>query len=147
MYLIDQMEQEPNPESRVTVDWRVKDPLGLPRLQVDWRIGASTYSSQRRMHRMFRDILERFEIRTFRSDVLDRHDEKPMIREMKHPSGTTRMSRSPAEGVVDGDSRVHGVENLYVTGSSTFPTVGHANPTLTIVALAARLADRLRHLV
>jgi choline dehydrogenase-like flavoprotein len=143
MYLIDQMEQEPDPESRVTVDWRLKDRLGLPRLQVNWRIGASTYSSQRRMHLMFRDILEKFRIRTFRSDLLDRHGE-PVIRDMKHPSGTTRMSGSPAKGVVDADSRVHGIENLYVTGSSTFPTVGHANPTLTIVALAARLADHLR---
>jgi choline dehydrogenase-like flavoprotein len=64
--------------------------------------------------------------------------------EMKHPSGTTRMSASPSSGVVDADLRVHGIDNLYVTGSSVFPTVGHANPTLLIVALAARLAERLR---
>jgi choline dehydrogenase-like flavoprotein len=64
--------------------------------------------------------------------------------DMKHPSGTTRMSDSPSTGVVDKDGRVHGLANLYVCGSSTFPTVGHANPTLTIVALAARLANHLR---
>jgi choline dehydrogenase-like flavoprotein len=144
MFIIDQMEQEPDPESRVTVNWSDKDRLGLPRLRLDWRIGHSTYASQRRMHRMFKDILERLHIRTFRSTLLERQDERPPLYEMKHPSGTTKMSRSPATGVVDADLRVHGVDNLYVAGSSTFPTVGHANPTLTIVALAVRLADHLR---
>ena len=62
---------------------------------------------------------------------------------MKHPSGTTRMSASPRDGVVDADGRVHGIDNLYVAGSSTFPTSGHFNPTLAIVALSARLADHL----
>ena len=53
------------------------------------------------------------------------------------------MSDDPAHGVVDADCRVHGHANLYVAGSSVFPTGGWANPTLTIVALALRLADRL----
>jgi choline dehydrogenase-like flavoprotein len=56
------------------------------------------------------------------------------------------MSASPASGVVDRDCRVHSVHNLYVAGGSVFPTSGHANPTLTLVALAARLADHLRRL-
>jgi choline dehydrogenase-like flavoprotein len=54
------------------------------------------------------------------------------------------MANSPSAGVVDVNSKVHGMNNLYVTGSSVFPTYGHANPTLTIVALAFRLADHLR---
>ena len=61
-----------------------------------------------------------------------------------HQMGTTRMSNSPTCGVVDADCRVHGVDNLYMAGSSVFPTGGWANPTLTIVALALRLADRLQ---
>jgi choline dehydrogenase-like flavoprotein len=61
-----------------------------------------------------------------------------------HHIGTTRMADDPREGVVDADCRVHGVSNLYVAGSSVFPTAGNANPTLTIVALALRLADRLK---
>ncbi len=60
-----------------------------------------------------------------------------------HPTGTTRMHRDPARGVVDEHGRVHGIDNLYVAGSSVFPTSGYANPTLTILALAARLADHL----
>lgn len=61
-----------------------------------------------------------------------------------HPTGTTRMHVDPGQGVVDENGRVHDVENLYITGSSVFPTGGHANPTLTIVALAIRLADHIR---
>ena len=58
--------------------------------------------------------------------------------------GTTRMHRDPTLGVVDENCRVHGVANLYVAGSSVFPTGGASNPTLTIVALALRLADHLK---
>ena len=63
-----------------------------------------------------------------------------------HHSGTTRMHRSAAEGVVDENCRVHGVSNLFIAGSSVFPTIGYANPTLTIVALALRLADHVKRL-
>jgi choline dehydrogenase-like flavoprotein len=60
-----------------------------------------------------------------------------------HHMGGTRMSRDTARGVVDADCRVHGLSNLYVGGSSVFPSGGAANPTLTIVQLALRLADHL----
>lgn len=141
--LIDQMEQEPDPSSRVTVDLRQRDRFFLPRLSLDWRIGESTYRSQRRMHQLVKDILSRADIRSFHSDLLDRTDERPALWDMQHLMGTTRMADSPREGVVDRDCRVHGVRNLYVAGSSVFPVGGHANPTLLIVALAARLASHL----
>jgi choline dehydrogenase-like flavoprotein len=54
------------------------------------------------------------------------------------------MSDRPGTGVVDRDCRVHGVDNLYVAGSSVFPTIGYANPTLSIIALALRLTDHLK---
>jgi choline dehydrogenase-like flavoprotein len=57
--------------------------------------------------------------------------------------GATRMARSPRDGVVDEHCRVHGVDNLFVAGSSVFPTSGIANPTLTLLALAVRLGDHL----
>jgi choline dehydrogenase-like flavoprotein len=60
--------------------------------------------------------------------------------------GTTRMSADPRQGVVDRNGKVHDVANLFIAGSSVFPTVGHANPTFTIVALAVRLADHLKTL-
>jgi len=58
--------------------------------------------------------------------------------------GTTRMGEDASKSVVDPHCRVHGYANFFVAGSSVFPTGGgYANPTLTIVALALRLADRL----
>ena len=140
---IDQMEQEPDPASRVTVDHSRLDRYGLPRLQVDWRIGESTYRSQRRMHELVGAVLGDVGIDTFKSRLLDDPELRPELWDMKHPSGTTRMASTPDRGVVDTDGRVHGVANLYVAGSSVFPTIGHANPTLTIVALAARLGALL----
>jgi choline dehydrogenase-like flavoprotein len=53
------------------------------------------------------------------------------------------MSLGPRDGVVDTDCRAHGITNLFLAGSSVFPSAGHANPTFTIVALAVRLAERL----
>jgi len=61
-----------------------------------------------------------------------------------HQMGTTRMSHDPATGVVNADCRMHHVDNLYVAGASVFPTGGYANPTLSIVALALRLAEHLK---
>ncbi|HXI88019.1 MAG TPA: GMC family oxidoreductase, partial [Parvularculaceae bacterium] len=60
-----------------------------------------------------------------------------------HHMGTTRMSATPKYGVVDGDCKVHGIENLYIGGSSVYPTGGGCNPTFTIVCLSLRLGDHL----
>jgi choline dehydrogenase-like flavoprotein len=61
-----------------------------------------------------------------------------------HTMGTTRMGHDPRTSVCDGRQRVHGYDNLYLSGSSVFPAGGAANPTLTIVALALRLGAHLR---
>ncbi|HVT52043.1 MAG TPA: GMC oxidoreductase, partial [Dongiaceae bacterium] len=61
-----------------------------------------------------------------------------------HHMGTTRMASDPTQGVVDADCKAHGIANLYIAGSSVFPSCGPVNPTLTIVALAMRLADHLK---
>ncbi|MEM7045156.1 MAG: GMC family oxidoreductase, partial [Pseudomonadota bacterium] len=61
-----------------------------------------------------------------------------------HHMGTTRMHDDPKRGVVDADARVHGIKNLYMAGSSIFPTVGSANPTLTLLATSFKLADHLQ---
>jgi choline dehydrogenase-like flavoprotein len=61
-----------------------------------------------------------------------------------HHIGTTRMGRDPGSSVVDADCRVHGVGNLSIASAAVFPTSSQANPTLTVVALALRLAGRLR---
>jgi choline dehydrogenase-like flavoprotein len=61
-----------------------------------------------------------------------------------HHIGTARMHAQPQSGVVDANCRVHGVANLFIASSAVFPTSSQANPTFTIVAIAARLAAHLR---
>jgi choline dehydrogenase-like flavoprotein len=73
-----------------------------------------------------------------------RLDSTTLIEANHHHLGATRMHTDPRQGVVDPDCRVHSVDNLYVAGSSVFPTYGASNPTLTIIAMALRLADKLR---
>lgn len=74
---------------------------------------------------------------------LVRQEGRPWLHGGGHMMGTTRMGKDPSRSVTDGDGRVHGFSNLYVAGSSLFPAASAANPTLTIVALALRLAKHL----
>lgn len=57
-----------------------------------------------------------------------------------HPVGTARMGEDPATSVVDPTCRVHGTENLYVVDSSVLPSAGAVNTTLTVIALALKVA-------
>ena len=66
------------------------------------------------------------------------------VDDQKHHIGTARMADSPADGVIDRNLCVHGTDNLYIASSAVFPTGGHSNPTLTMLALTFRLADQLR---
>jgi choline dehydrogenase-like flavoprotein len=65
------------------------------------------------------------------------------VRPAFHHCGATRMHPDPASGVLDPDGRVHGLPHVWVASTSAFPTSGFSNPTLTMLALALRLADRL----
>lgn len=137
-------EQAPNPESRVVLG-RGRDRLGSPRGELCWRLSEIDVRSARRGHRILGQALESAGIGSLRG-ALDGEDDGWLhrLRGARHHMGTTRTHPDPRRGVVDADGRVHGLANLYVAGSSVFPTSGAANPTLTIVALALRLADHLR---
>jgi choline dehydrogenase-like flavoprotein len=131
-------EQPPDRESRVTLGEK-RDRLGVPRLELHWRIGPEVTESVLALQETLRQRLDQSGI-----GDLEPGQGEPRYTDASHHMGTTRMAASPRDGVVDPDCRVHGVGNLYLAGSSVFPSAGHANPTLTIVALALRLADHLR---
>jgi choline dehydrogenase-like flavoprotein len=141
------VEQEPNQQSRVALANRT-DAFGMPLARIDWKIGALEGQTAIRLAERIAWFFERSEgIRpTLAEWVSANRPQDAIFSDAAHPSGTTRMSRHPNDGVVDGDCKVFFMENLYVLGSSVFPTAGHANPTLTIVALAIRLADHLKTL-
>lgn len=76
--------------------------------------------------------------------IAEERPQDSVITDHGHTTGTTRMSEDAKFGVVDSNCQVHGVARLYVAGASVFPTSGHANPTLMIVSLAIRLADKIK---
>ena len=138
-----QFEQVPDPENRVRLSSE-QDSFGEPRAELALRLSDEELSGFRRSFDIAADELRLNSQRLSKQMVLML--EAGHLDFFWHHSGTTRMSDDPELGVVDADCRVHGVTNLFVAGSSVFPTSGTAAPTLTIVALALRLADRLREL-
>ncbi len=140
-------EQVPNPASRITLA-NERDALGVQRVDLAWRLLPIDYRSALRSHQILAQHLGLAGVG--RVQVLldaESTDWPPGMEGGRHHMGTTRMHVDPRHGVVDADGLVHGLKNLYVAGSSLFPTAGAANPTFTLVALALRLADRLKRLL
>lgn len=136
-------EQVPNPDSRVSLSER-RDALGLPQIKLDWRLTEQDRRSLFvHMHSL---ALEFGALGMGRMSIHVKDDGvwPERVDGGSHHMGTTRMHSDPRQGVVDPDSKVHDIDNLYVAGSSVFPTGGSANPTLTLVALTLRLADHLK---
>lgn len=145
--LANYVEQVPNPDSRVQLS-DARDALGLRKAVIDWRLSALDREGIRVAHRLLAQEVERSGFGRMDSGLAE--DQEELLAGASgggHHMGTTRMSADPRWGVVDGDGRVYGLDNLFVAGSSVFPTGGFANPTLTIMALAIRLADHLKRLL
>jgi choline dehydrogenase-like flavoprotein len=137
-------EQMPNPDSRVLLDTE-KDALGIPRIKLDWRLTDLDKQSIRVAHQLIGEELGRLGIGRLKIAewLLTKDNQFEGLVGGHHHMGTTRMSDNPKQGVVDKNCRVHGIANLYIAGSSVFTTSGCSNPTLTLVALAVRLAEHL----
>ena len=139
-------EQEPLPENRIELSDEL-DMLGVPRPILYWKKSERDRKTVQVAARSLATYLAASNSGRVRlaSWLLDEAD-YPTKDELggNHHMGGTRMAETPDEGVVDANCKVFGQENLYVAGSSVFPSSGHANPTLTIVQLALRLADHLK---
>jgi len=138
-------EQAPNLASRVSLDNAV-DRYGVPKLRVDWRLTELDFRTVSTMLREFQRAVQACGCGTVLFDTpdLDAEVRAQALPVGGHHIGTARMAHDPKHGVVDADGRVHHMDNLFVLGSATFPTSSQANPTLTIVAMALRMARRLR---
>ncbi|WP_457580736.1 FAD-dependent oxidoreductase [Ensifer canadensis] len=139
------VEQELDTESRVTLSDQ-RDRFGVPLPRVAWKIGSTEVQSVKRLARAL--VCEFGRNGLPQPHLVDwiawDEDGKAAFTDMAHPSCTTRMGSDPATSVVDPNAMVHGVDGLFVAGSSIFPTPGHANPTLMTLGLAMRLADHLK---
>ncbi|MEX0644216.1 MAG: GMC family oxidoreductase [Parvularculaceae bacterium] len=136
------MEQSSSRSSRVMLDDDERDRFGRARLKVDWRINDQDLKTMRALAEEVGKSLaaQNFGRLRITPEILAG---EPQLGMHCHHLGTTRMSAAARDGVVDGDCRAHGVDNLYIGGSSVFPTGGGCNPTFTIVCLALRLGDHL----
>ena len=141
LVVVNYCEQAPNPQSRVYLGGE-RDRLGMPRLVLDWKVGAQETDTLVRFHQILDGHLRQSGLG--RLDSADAQVGELRFSDASHHLGTTRMSDDPRTGVVDEHCRVHDVANLFIAGSGVFPTAGHANPTLTIVALAMRLAAHVK---
>jgi choline dehydrogenase-like flavoprotein len=159
LYLLARGEQAPNPDSRVVLS-DARDALGQRRADLDWRLSEIDKRSVRVLTDLAAAEFARLGLGTITPDgwlrdgspdgwplpraADDGQDHHEHLQGGNHHIGTTRMASDASQGVTDADCRVFGKANLHIAGSSLFPTAGWANPTLTILALALRLADRLK---
>lgn len=131
------VEQLPHPDNRVVLG-AARDVHGVPRVELHWRWREAQERHLARLRHHVAAALEDAGLGRVRVREGVRPDANA-----HHHAGTTRMHADPGQGVVDADCRVHALDNVWVAGASVFPTAGFANPVLTIVALASRLAGRL----
>jgi len=136
--MVSLVEQAPDPANRVKLA-RERDALGARKVELHWRFSETDQQASRRAREFIAAELAKAGI-----GRLDVHDEQPHFPSASHHMGATRMHPDPRQGVVNAECRVHGLSNLFIAGSSVFPTGSFANPTLTIVALATRLSDTIK---
>jgi len=140
--VIHNIEQAPNPDSRVMLTAE-RDALGVPMVSLHWVLSEADYRTFARGQELFTSELSALGLGRFAAQPLTRAFVKRTVLGHWHHMGTTRMSVSPAAGVVDTDCRVHGTHNLFVAGSGVFPSATGSGPTMMIIALALRLAGHL----
>jgi choline dehydrogenase-like flavoprotein len=142
-----QTEHEPQRTNRVTLIDE-KDKLGMPKVNLHWSLSKNDYRSIR----VAADLIAREfgAAGVGRMKITIPENDEQLENEIKgawHHMGTTRMGVSEKNAVVDLNCKVFGVSNLFIAGSSVFPTGGHSVPTFTIAALAVRLAQHLKDII
>lgn len=137
------LEQEPTEDSYIGLS-NEKDQFGVPKAKIHWQITDKTWHTVNTMSTFLKNEFKRLslgELKIYPHIHLDNPNWANYLTDANHHMGGTRMSATPDKGVVDNQLRVWGHDNIYVCSSSVFPTGSHSNPTLTMMALCARLVD------
>lgn len=139
-------EQTPNPESRVALSTDARDALGMPLLDLRWQMQRQDWQTINTLAKLFAEAASAAGLGVVKIPgwVSEFTGWPKNLGWGGHHMGTTRMGENAATSVVDSDCRMHGISNMYIAGSSVFPTSGWANPTYTIIALTLRLAEKLK---
>ncbi|MFT6100549.1 MAG: choline dehydrogenase-like flavoprotein [Arenicella sp.] len=145
--LTTRLEQAPNRNSRIQL-LNDKDSLGLAKVKLHWQLTELEKKSLRAIQMIVAEYfgemnLGRVKLSPFLTSDSSANDYGDLNGGWHH-MGTTKMNQDKTKGVVDTNCKVHGIANLYIAGSSCFPTSGSANPTLTLIALSLRLSDHLK---
>jgi len=138
------LEQEPDPDSRVMLDQK-RDRLGMRHANLNWKLGPLTNKTLNRTRELMAEAVRSCGLKCKVEGKGNQTVQDP--RWVWHHMGTTRISEDPRAGVVDKNLRVHGMSNLFIAGSSVFPTGGNDMPTTTVIAMAHRLGDHLKSLL
>lgn len=139
------IEQSPDPQSQIVLS-TTKDKAGQPIPEIYWHFGEDTIRTFKTYCSILESEFDRLDIGKIEWDSWVHQDDETIrqhLQDAYHHMGTTRMSATHDTGVVNTDCRMHDVQNVYIAGSSVFPTSGHSNPTLTFMALALRLSQNL----
>ena len=139
-------EMAPRAVNRLELNPAARDDLGIPRVRLHYQISEADHANMRDLVLAYGEHLARNRLGRLRLEPWTLGEaEFPKDDEIAgyHHLGGTRMSATPETGIVDKNLKVFGQKNLFIAGSSVFPTAGHVNPTLTIVQLSLRLADHL----
>lgn len=135
-------EQLPNPKSQVSLSQHERDEFGFPIAQVNWELSKEEISMFAKYHELvISKLRSQAAIRGLRPDLPSRWDD--IFSSAAHHLGTARMARTIKDGVVDRNLKVFGLDNVWVSDGSVFPTAGSVNPSLTICALGHRLGTHL----
>lgn len=144
--LVYHAEQMNDPSNRISLS-EERDSIGLPKLRIDFRFKDHDTAAVVRTHELLDGDLRRSGAGKLRWTTTDPQARvAASARDGYHQIGGAVMNSQPSRGVVDRDCRAHDLENLWIASSSVFPTSGQANPTLTIMALSCRIADRIASL-
>ncbi|HWW23403.1 MAG TPA: GMC family oxidoreductase [Edaphobacter sp.] len=137
-------EQLPLADTRIRLDDKL-DHLGMPKTVVDWTISDADLTTLRTFAAFLRERFSALSISgiEWRPEIFDESAEITGITDTFHPMGGCRMGTDPRESVVDSNLTVHGIPNLSIASAAVYPSGGSSNPSLTIIALALRLGDRL----
>lgn len=146
-YVFDTMiEQTPDKDNRIGLTGE-RDPLGMQKASIEWSVSERDYENMWRCYEVLAEEVGRLGIGRLQ---LQRNNKRLLTSQLSfghHHMGTTRAGTNPRDSVVDGNFKMHDIANLFVAGSSSFPTGGHVPPTLTIVATSIRLSDHLKTLM
>ncbi|MGY2050231.1 GMC oxidoreductase [Methylobacterium sp. JK268] len=137
--------------ARHSVDfWLTSEDLPLPQNRVYYRDGAvhldlteTSGEAHRRLRRKLQSLCDAMDLHPHLFDRTLYLGRNVPIGGTAHQAGTLRFGEDPATSVLDRDCKAHDLDNLYVTDASFFPSIGAVNPTLTIIANALRVADRI----